>query len=142
MSILDWIAFGFLLVITVAAFRNLPRVWRHEFRHFDRAPAYWPWGAALWRGFVRMMPVGVVGCAVLLIGTVVLLLIPEEPSGPFVRPYWAVVPSLIACALPLAGMLGVVLFNRPRAIVPPHLRAQPGALAEWQKAHGGRRRAR
>lgn len=142
MSAVDWVAFAVVLAIVAGGFRNLPRVWRHEFRHFDRTPPYWPWGAALWRGFVRMMPMGVVGCAVLVIVAVVLLLTPEEPSGPFVRPYWAVVPCLVALGVVFAGMLSVVLVNRPRVIVPPHLRGQPGALAEWRERQSGRRRAR
>ena len=46
----------------------------------------------------------------------------------------------------LAGLLGFFLlalpityFNRPRFLVPPHQRDDPGALAEWRRArHAGR----
>ena len=39
------------------------------------------------------------------------------------------------------GLLGVplIFFNRPRTLVPPHQRGEPGALEEWRRAR--RRRA-
>lgn len=47
-------------------------------------------------------------------------------------------PGLIVTTALLVLMLGVggfgmaaILFNRPRTLVPPYLRDQPGAVAEW-----------
>jgi hypothetical protein len=43
----------------------------------------------------------------------------------------AVVGYLIALAC-IVGSLSVVLFNRPRILVPPSMRDQPGAVVEWR----------
>ncbi len=134
MSVVHWVALGITVLIAVGGVRNLPRIWRHEAKHLDNVPSWWPWGGALWRGYVRAMPTGVIGTIVLLAVFTALALVGEQPSGPFVRPYWVVVPSLVALGLAGAVMLGVVLFNRPKAVVPPHLRDQPGALGEWTGA--------
>ncbi len=138
MSPLDWIAFGIFVLIAVGAVRLLPRTWRHELKQFDRMPSWWPWGKALWRGWLRMMPISTVAMVVGVVVYAGLLLVPEAPSGPFVRPYWAVVPALAALAIVFGMMLTVVLFNWPKRVVPPHLRSQPGAIEEWWRRRRGR----
>jgi len=47
----------------------------------------------------------------------------------------------VGMTIGLAGLLGIVLlalpitfFNRPRFLVPPHQRDEPGAVAEWRRA--------
>ncbi len=141
MSPFDWVVFGFAVLLAIAAVRNLPRVWRHEFRHQDRVPDYWPWGEALWHGYVRAIPVGtftiLIGIAVLGLG----LLVPEEPTGPLVRPYWYVLPAFSAMGIVFLTMVMIVFFNRPKRLVAPHLRRQPGAIAFWLRAWR-RKRAR
>jgi len=41
--------------------------------------------------------------------------------------------------VPLLSMGTAILFNQPKFIVAPHLRAQPGMLAEWAAAGRARR---
>lgn len=87
------------------------------------------------------MPIGtfviVLGLAIIIVG----LLVPEEPSGPFVRPYWYVIPALVLIGLVTLIMFTIVLFNWSKRLVPPHLRPQPGAFAFWLRAWR-RKRAR
>ena len=47
----------------------------------------------------------------------------------------------------VVGLLGLFLlafpitfFNRPRFLVPPHQRDEPGAVEEWRRARGARPR--
>lgn len=139
LSVRDWIVAALLLLIVIFGLRNLPRIWRHELRTYDEVNAYWPWGEAPWRGWVRAMPLSVVWLALVFPLAGLGAVIPEEPAGPFVRPLWWVLPTLGAFALFGVLFAGVVLFNRPRAIVAPHLRTQSGAVEERRRA---RRRAR
>ena len=51
----------------------------------------------------------------------------------------------IAMSVGLVGLLGIFVlalpitfFNRPRFLVPPHQRDEPGALAEWRTARARR----
>jgi len=121
-----------MIAVFVAGFWVLPRVWRGELAPGgEHAPEWWPWGEALWQGMRRMGPLCYPGAGVFLAAGVGLSLVPEQPAGAFVRPYWAVIPALGAIGLLGALMLGVVFFNRPKFIVPPYLRDQPGALAAW-----------
>lgn len=49
------------------------------------------------------------------------------------RPGLIVTTALLVLTLGVGGfgMAAIVLFNRPRTLVPPYLRDQPGAVAEW-----------
>jgi len=117
----------------------LPRVWHHEWTHLDRTPYSWRWGDAAWRGYVRALPASIMGFGVLSATVPLLMLFPEDPQGPFVRPYWFILLSQGMLIVPLLSMGTAILFNQPKFIVPPHLRAQPGMLAEWAAAWRARR---
>lgn len=132
---------GMALILPFAV-RNVPRFWRHELRTYDRVPAAWPWGDALWRGWVRAIPIGTATLAVGLVAALSGLAVDEDPSGPLPRPLWWAVPALAVLAIAFALMLGVVLLNRPKRIVAPHLRSEAGAIEEWWSAMRGRRRRR
>lgn len=99
-------------------------------------PGWWPLGGALWRGTVR-------SCAVWVsMGSLAaLLLVMAEVGGWRGRPTaiesltGALVTTLSVAILVLLGLMAtVVLFNRPRFVVPPHLRSEPSALAQWATA--------
>jgi len=130
-SAFDWAVIAVCVALVAGGVRNLPRIWRHEFAHLDRMPASWPFGEALWRGYVRGMPAGTIAFGLMVAAGLLLALVPEEPAGPFVRPYWAVILTFAVVALGVATIVGVVFFNRPKIFVPPHQRRQPGAVAEW-----------
>ena len=134
-GVTDWIGAVGVLVILCGGLLVWRRVWRNQMPHgWERAPESWPWGEALWQGYRRSFLPALIGIAVLLTMVLSGLFIPEQPQGPFVRPYWAVIPALSAFGLALLAWLSVVLLNFPKFLVPPHLRDQPGALAVWLRA--------
>jgi hypothetical protein len=85
-------------------------------------PAWWFLGDAAWRGNARAYVATVPFLLAMLAGAAI-----AEWSG-------SVDAGMALAAVSLAaGVLvhvAIVLFNRPRALVPPHLRDEPGALAE------------
>ena len=80
------------------------------------------------------MPFGTVGFLIFIASLIVGLLVPEEPTGPFVRPYWYVIPTLVVIGLFGLVIFTIISFNWPKRLVAPHLRRQPGALAFWLRA--------
>ena len=127
------------MVLTVAIFAVLVagylfaigRVWQGRSQQDPASPpAWWPFSLPLWRGVARAFPVQG-GCVLLLIGGGIAAdLAGKESSGYDV---WMTIG--------LVGLLGIVVlalpitfFNRPRFLVPPHHRDEPGAVAEWRRA--------
>jgi MFS family permease len=111
---------GYVLFIVRAA----PMLWTGRFRdaRLDPPPTYWPWGGMLWRAWVRAWFIAGVGSGslVLLLPAIVLDSVPD----------WYVYVSLAAFVLAAIVAMSVVLFNRPRFVIPPHLRDEPGLVAE------------
>ena len=113
-------SFLFLGVIYAVVAR---RVWRGESGlDGDVPPEWWFLGDATWRGVAR---------AYIATGPFVLLIFAGGLIAEFTDAYDA------GMAVAVSGMLlgalvhgSIVLFNRPQALVPPHLRAEAGALAE------------
>ena len=99
------------------------RVWRGE-SGLDggRPPEWWFLGAATWRGVARAYVATVPFLLVMLAGAGIAEWGGDEGVGMAV--------SAAAFAAGIGVHLAIVLFNRPRALVPPHLRDEPGALAE------------
>jgi hypothetical protein len=100
-----------------------PRLWRGEADVDDPSPA-WPFGAATWRGVIRGFIVGPPCIAFALAGAAVAELTDADDLG---------------MAIGVIGLVGfvvlhvpILLFNRPKALVPPPLRHQRGALREWR----------
>jgi hypothetical protein len=65
------------------------------------------------------------------------------PAGGTNEPLPFLLALLAAAALGISG--SIVFFNRPKSLVPPHMRSEPGAVAEWRKSIAGwwdRRRRR
>lgn len=106
-----------------------PRIWRGESElHPSAPPVWWPFSVALWAGvarsFVALSPAFIV--LFVLVGLADL-----KGNG-----------SAAGDALLLAGagvlvvasaVYGViVLFNRPRFLVPPPWRDDPGAREQWR----------
>jgi hypothetical protein len=111
-----------LLFLGVIYVLVAPKVWRGESGlDGNRPPAWWFLGDAWWRGIAR---------AYLVTGPFVLVMFAGGAIAEFTDA--DDVGMAIAAAALLAGILvhaSVVLFNRPQAVVPPHLRGEPGALA-------------
>jgi hypothetical protein len=125
------------LVFVPLCLRGVRSIWREPVRLFAEPFPWWVWGAPLWRGYVRgMVAVG----ATFVTDLVAVMALIWLPGGDAV--VIAVVPLLVgSLAVGFVLMLTIVLFNRPRRLVPPYLRDQPGAVAEWLGAWRERRRA-
>ena len=100
-----------------------PKVWRGESGlDGNRPPEWWFLGPATWRGVARAYIATVPFALVVVAGAMLAELGGHEDAG-----------MALAVAAIAAGAIvhaGIVLFNRPRALVPPRLRGEPGALAE------------
>ena len=138
-----WFVLAAACAIVILGFATVPRQWRGEGRSSPTEPvAWWPWGGPLYRGFMRVGVFSGFCSAFVLLVVVAGLLTPERETGPFARPLWFVIPALGGMGLGAVVWLAIVLINRPRAFVPPHLRDQPGALHEWLASRSRRRRKR
>jgi len=122
---------GFLVLYVLA----VKRVWQGTSEiDPERAPAWWPFSVPLWRGVGRAFPVQG-ACFLLLVGGGVS----AELAGKGTSGYD------LGMSIGLVGLLGIFLlalpitfYNRPRFLVPPHQRDDPGAVAEWRAARAGR----
>lgn len=119
-----------LLFLGVIYVLVAPKVWRGESGlDGDVPPAWWFLGDAVWRGVARAYLATAPFVLLMFAGGAVAEFTDAEDVG----------MAIAAGALLLGGIahFSIVLFNRPRALVPPHLRGEPGALEERR-----RRRAR
>jgi len=99
------------------------RVWRGESGlDGNRPPEWWFLGDATWRGVARAYIATVPFLLLMLVGAAIAELGGGEDVG------MALVSAAFAAGVVVH--VAIVLFNRPHALVPPHLRAEPGALAE------------
>jgi hypothetical protein len=109
--------------VYVLLFRGWGRMWRGQFELADvhAVPSFWVWGAPLWRAWVRSWFVASSGCLLAVLRLVGMITD-------------AAVAYVLACLMLTAGWLflslSVVMFNRPRFVIPPHLRSEPGLVAE------------
>src|SRR5437870_5414459 len=106
----QWLAIGAFAALALLATRGLPRLWRHESDRWDRMPEWW----------VRGLPTVVVAGWAMLVGVPLTVLAVGRTNtvGDVLTGALGVVLAFIV----LAGILWVtvVLFNRPRFVVPPH----------------------
>lgn len=102
----------------------LPRIWHNRSGFYvSERVAWWPFGRVLWRGVVRAAPVCVVSFCLALPLWAGLLIAPDSEI--------VVMILFPPIALQWFFIVTIVLFNWPKRLVPPHLRALPGAIAEW-----------
>ena len=139
-GILQAVVLIFLLILMFGASARISKLWREEAvakRIFKTMKSWWFWGDALLRGWIRALPAGLAG-GWLLAGSMALagLLATETvPRAGFLL-LAVLVFGIFVC---LAVVASVMLVNRPPFAVPPHLRAQQGAVAEWRSARRKRK---
>ena len=114
MSILVAVAFWAGTALLVAA---VVRLWRAPLDHVSyRMAPWWPWGQALWEGYRRtLLPAALVAVCFAL-----ALTLPSSVGVYF---------GLAAFVVFVPMMILIVLFNRPRFLVPPPCRAQRGLIS-------------
>lgn len=142
MSALQVVALIFMTALTVVALTQLRRIWRGELTDLHEAGSrdYWPLGEALRRGFLRGLVVGIVGFTCLLIALAAAIAA-DELTGTAAAALERTGQALFLLFVVLLVVdAGVTLFNRPKFVVPPYLRDEPGALAMWLR-RGRRRRS-
>jgi hypothetical protein len=123
------IAFDVMLVTVGVAFALWGRkLWRNELPavHTDMPSPRWAGNLASWRAWVRVQ--AFVLPFIMAAGAPVGVLVSTGASGAGVEIVKAVY-GVTALAAIVAGV-GVWLLNRPKRLVPPHLRHQPGMIAE------------
>jgi hypothetical protein len=103
-------------VLTIGAIIGLALTWNAPRQHRSyETPMWWVWGSTSWRGYRRsQLPL-----ALFLASGAIALTVPH-PSGAVV--------ALLGLATALIAMLSIVLFNRPKIIVPPAARNEDGVL--------------
>lgn len=135
MSVSLILTVAFFALMVVGYFYVVGKVWRGE-SHLDgsRPPEFWPFSLPLWRGVGRALPIQ---------GMSVLLLIGGGVAGDVVGKQSQAYD--VVMGIGALGLLGLFLlafpityFNRPRFLVPPHQRGDPGAVEEWRRERARR----
>lgn len=121
-----------LLVMGLLSVRPTIRTWRNLPTRVDNYRPTSPLGKAVFHGVRRSMPVAVGLGIPLLVAALVLILLggATTSGGKVARGAFVVVAFLYVLLL-----IPLYLFNRPRAVVPPHLRDEAGMMKEMM--HGG-----
>lgn len=117
----------FMVVTMVAIVASSRRAWRNEHPWLDTdLPVRWRGGLPSWRGWVRVQ--GIVAPVVVVIGVPLVVIQSTGISGGA----WEIARAIASIAVCVDLVFGarVWLFNRPKWLVAPHLRHQPGMLAE------------
>lgn len=138
----DWLVYLLFLpapYFVYQAARLAPEWWREGIPvwDYDHPAQWWGFGLALWRGVIRMMLAGFVTVVPFLVVGLVWIAFPEGSTVYRVLGWVGALGFFVL--LWVEG--GIVLFNRPRFLVPLPYRDKPGALAEWRKARAGGRDA-
>jgi hypothetical protein len=107
----------------IFATRNLPRLWRGEIDFPDSTRFGWLLTVDS-KDAVRIMPTMIVAGWTAVFFLVIGPFIPEGPKDEFgfVRPLWYTVPGLALLSVFLVLGFSIVMFRRPRFLIPPHLR--------------------
>lgn len=98
----------------------------------------WPYGEHSRRGFLRTGPMSL---AVLFIVSVMAvlhapLIVDHAPTVAVTAEWFGALAALMVIPLDIT----IIAFNRPRLIVAPHRRGEPGAVAAWRAERRERER--
>lgn len=140
MSTLQWVGTIFMAAMVVAVGFQMPAYWRGESRDFidENTRGWWPFGEALRRGGLRSIHLGVAICA-----TGVLAVVSFEIHDRVEARWLEATTFATAWAFSILFLVSLVidasvlLFNRPRWLVPPRYRDEPGAIRMWHGPPSG-----
>ena len=135
MSVSEALTVAFVVFLALGYFYVVGKIWRGE-SHYDPSspPAFWPFSLPLWRGVAR---------AFVIQGLAVLLLIGGGVAGDVVGEdssayNWVMGIGLIGLLSLFFLAFPITFFNRPKFLVPPHQRNDPGAVEEWRQERARR----
>jgi fumarate reductase subunit C len=122
----------------------LPKLWRSEadIQKREATAKWWPFSEAFRAGFVRSIPAAVVACVMLELGLIAGFFekyLTDDGSRFAGR---LTVYFGTAFVVMLLVDLSVTLFNRPKFIVPPDARDEPGAVPLWWSSRKYKRTSR
>lgn len=103
------------------------RLWRRQATKLDVQPSVWPWGAPAWRAYRRVTPL--LSCVSVVVFAACLALVLSDGGGS--ASTIAIGVLLVAAAILLVLVPPIVLLNRPRVLVPPHLRTESGLARDF-----------
>jgi len=103
------------------------RLWRHEPSLFDKPVLYWIWGEAAWRAARRAAVVGM-SLGLPFIAACLDLALTASSRGIVFDVARGVIISLSIAIWLVVIATGV--FNRPKLLVPPHLRDEPNLIRD------------
>jgi hypothetical protein len=142
MTPVTWVVAVICIAVSIAAWRGLPRSWRGDHPWFARktAPGWFPWGSALWRGWRRVALIAPFALTALTLSLVAGGLISAHSGVAWFPRVCAYLFAFSAFVL----IPAVILLARPKLVIPPVLRDEPGAIADWRaewhrRRHGGAR---
>jgi hypothetical protein len=128
MSIFDWIVFVALAALVVGGSLGVRHQWRGGYGVW-RAPSWWVWGEPAFHAWRR---ISLVAVATIAVGNLMFLLAGlgvHESGG--VAPWIVVVLTLILLSL-FTLATTIAFYNRPRRLVAPHLRREPGIVDAYK----------
>jgi hypothetical protein len=135
----QWALVALGVVAVVYGDLGVPKLWRglSPTLRREEPPRWWLWGGTLWRGYSRGLPTVFVGGFNPIVFCVLLGgLVQAHSSAEWIVYVLAYIGSFF-----LVIVWGAItLFARPKFLIPPHQRDQPGALSEWWSALRGTRR--
>ena len=125
------LSIGLFVLVVAGYFYAVGKVWRGESRlDLDTPAPWWPFSMPLWRGAARALPVQGASILLLLGAGITSDLIGSDSR------YYDLVMSI-----GVLGLIGTIFlafpityYNRPKFLVPPIWRDDPGAVAEWRAA--------
>jgi hypothetical protein len=130
MNLLQRVGVLLLPVLVAAGAIKLPKMWRGQLEDdYERnISVWWPYGDRSRRAFLRIMPVSLLAVGLLSVGLNLVLFAGVLP-GDWGKQAEAIGDAVIVLAVVALGlMLSIVLFNRPKFLVAPHHRKEPGLL--------------
>jgi hypothetical protein len=109
-------------LLAIAAIIGVIKRWRAPPTHWSyEKPAWWAWGEVSWRGSRR----SILLAALILVCFAVALTLPSSIGVYF---------GLMAFFLFFPLGIAIILFNRPKALVPPSSRSDRGVLFAFRRS--------
>lgn len=117
------------------------RQWHRKPNFFDQPrPPFMAFGDATWHGMGRTYPLLTAWTLLFPVPIGLAFAVAEPGEGAFFWGFFAFSAAVFVILLPFT--ISVHFFNTPKWMVPPHRRAEPGALREWRETRRHRREAR